>query len=94
MITKEDEKEKEFLEQLAARICELKLTLPATLFLEMHRPLCGLIYNAAVFAEPIVAPLFGLDRYSNIKTVLAKSENIDKLIALLSERKSSANDAG
>ncbi|MCC6933314.1 MAG: hypothetical protein IT292_08685 [Deltaproteobacteria bacterium] len=82
-ITSDNDKEKKLIEGLARRIRELGLRLPALIFLEVHRPLSNLFYNTSIFFEPIAAPFFGLERYTNIKTVLAKRANIERLIALL-----------
>ncbi|MDR2337239.1 MAG: hypothetical protein LBE20_01145 [Deltaproteobacteria bacterium] len=71
------------IEQLAYKIKKLKLETPALLFLEMHKPLTSLLHHGTVFFAPLVAPLFGLKRYSKIQTLLADRNNIEQLIKKL-----------
>ena len=62
-----------------------KLETPATLFLEMHRPLMPLAHPAAVMLGAFVAPLFGPDYYEKIEA-LRDPKVLDKLLARLADR--------
>ena len=44
-----------------------KLETPATLFLEMHRPLMSLAWPAATLCGGFIAPFFGPDYYDKIE---------------------------
>ncbi len=50
-------------------IRDKKLEAPATLFLEMHRPLMPLAHPAAVLCGTFIAPLFGPDYYEKIEAL-------------------------
>lgn len=63
------------IEWAAQKITERKLELPATLFLEMHLPVAGLLHSAVLLGQPMLSPLFGVER-------------IDRLAALVSDRQS------
>ena len=71
------------IEHFARRIVRFGLETPATIFLELHKPISSLFYHSSVFFQPLAAPLFGLERYSNIQKIISSTENIDKLITLI-----------
>lgn len=50
-------------------IRDKKLEAPATLFLEMHRPLMPLAHPAAILCGTVVAPFFGPDYYEQIEAL-------------------------
>ena len=73
----------QIIEKLAKRIVDLGLQTPAIIFLELHKPISTIFYQSSIFFQPIAAPLFGMERYSNIQSIISNRENIDKLIALI-----------
>jgi hypothetical protein len=70
-------------ERLAQKIKKLKLETPALIFLEMHKPLTSLLHHGTIFFAPLMAPLFGMERYSKIQEFLADRKNIESLIKKL-----------
>lgn len=58
------------------------LRAPATLLLEMHRPLMPLAWWAAMLAGGVVAPLFGPNYYEKIEA-LRDPKLLDRLLARL-----------
>jgi hypothetical protein len=59
-----------------------RLETPATLFLEMHRPLMPLAWPAAVMCGTFLAPFFGPDYYDKIEA-LRDPATLDKLLERL-----------
>ena len=47
------------IEQLASAVHARRMTVPAILFLEAHKPLTSLFHTAAVMSLPMMLPLFG-----------------------------------
>ncbi|GEM_PF-2524928 len=66
-------------------IKDKRLETPATLFLEMHRPLMPLAWSAAVLCGAFVAPFFGPDYYEKIEA-LRDPALLDKLLDRLAGR--------
>ena len=62
-----------------------RLQTPATLFLEMHRPLMPLAWPAAVMCGTFLAPFFGPDYYDKIEA-LRDPATLDKLLDRLAAR--------
>lgn len=69
--------------KLASCIVSLGLQVPAVLFLELHKPLCGILHTASLACAPLASPLFGAERISTLSEFLTSSENIDLLIATI-----------
>jgi len=59
-----------------------RLETPATLFLEMHRPLMPLAWPAAVMCGTFIAPFFGPDYYDKIEA-LRDPAALDRLLERL-----------
>jgi len=59
-----------------------RLQTPATLFLEMHRPLMPLAWPAAVMCGTFLAPFFGPDYYDKIEA-LRDPAALDRLLERL-----------
>ena len=74
------EEQNQIIDNFAKRIVALGLQTPATIFLELHKPITSIFYHSSVFFQPLIAPLFGLERYSKIQSIISSRENIDKLI--------------
>jgi hypothetical protein len=68
------------LERVARKVVSLQLELPATLLLEMHLPVLGILHAAGLFFEPIASPLFGAERIHTLKLILSERKNIEELI--------------
>ena len=66
-------------------IKDKRLEAPATLFLEMHRPLMPLAWPAAVLCGAFVAPFFGPDYYEKIEA-LRDPATLDKLLDRIAGR--------
>lgn len=71
------------LERVAEKIADRGLTVPAVIFLELHRPLAHLASQAMVVTWPLVAPFLGLRRFEQVRDLLADPEQYRSFVALL-----------
>jgi len=69
-----------FFLSLAEPIVHRGLAVPAKLFLEMHKPLCGVLYNLSLLSAPVLFMLFGRDFQQKVEMLFESSENIERLI--------------
>ena len=67
------------IEQLAAAVHARRMTVPAILFLEAHKPLTTLFHTAAVMSLPMLLPLFGA-RARDLPEFLQSRDNVERLI--------------
>lgn len=70
-------------EKFARFILDRRLEVPALLILECCVPLSNVIHTAALFTEPVGAPLLGAARYKELLELFADRAKIERLIALL-----------
>ena len=70
----------ELLDRLAAKICQLRLEMPALLFLEMHLPLLTIAHTFSLFVEPVMLPFLGAERIHTLKLLLSDRKNIEELM--------------
>ena len=78
-----DSETQELIEKVAIEIEKRKMTAPAILFLEMHKPLSYIGSQAAIVCAPFIVPFVGFDFVNNYSRLLSKRENIEKLIVRL-----------
>ena len=74
------------IERIAARIRELGLEVPATIFLELHLPVASLLHTSVLFAQPMVTPLFGFERVQGLVELFSDRKNIEQLIERLTAK--------
>ena len=74
---------------MADRIKALGLAEPALFFLELYKPLHGLLHAGAVVAEPLLSLFFRCDTIRRVSSVLESRDNIEKLLTMLETRRSS-----
>lgn len=82
-----DEDRDRLLDRMAAAVRKWRLEVPAVLFLESSAPLSYIGGQGLVAFSPLVAPLLrgGLDDVQRLSQLLAKPENVRRLIDLLSD---------
>ena len=85
-----DSETEELIEKAAVEIEKRKLTAPAVLFLEMHKPLSYIGSQAAIVFSPFIVPFVGFDFVNNYSRLLSKRENIERLIVRLENRREEA----
>ena len=74
------------LNHYAQKITNSGLAVPAAFFLELHLPLGNLLHTGTLMLEPITTPLFGAERISYLRELLADRKNIERLLELLEEK--------
>ena len=74
------------LEEIAAKVKQLGLAVPAVFFLEMNKPLVGLIGGACCAFDPILKAVVGDSNMETLHEVTSSVEQVEKLINLI-ERK-------
>ena len=70
---------------IAERIVLKGLGAPAILFLEMHRPLSGLLYNLSLLSSPVLSALFGPRAESYTRKIFESPDNFDRLIRMIED---------
>ncbi len=73
----------QMLDDAARKIVALRMTSAALFFLEAHRPLSGVFYNLALFAEPFLLPVFGSHRIHIVQRLLENPKTLDLFIKRL-----------
>lgn len=71
---------------IANAVVSRRLAAPAKLFLEMNKPLTGVLYNMSLISAPLVLAIFGSRFQKNLESVLESSENVEQLIQMIEER--------
>lgn len=73
------------LEWLAQALAARGLAAPSLLFLEMYRPVRGLLAHAVTALAPVLAPAVGLDGCDRLRLILEEPGALDALIARIEE---------
>lgn len=82
------DREKELLTRLSRKIVDLRMTVPAVFFLEMHKPLNFIANQAMVFLNPIVTTFFSVSEYEEIQNLLEKRNSIEYFIREIENQES------
>lgn len=94
-IWKEDlteQQENELLDKAALEIKKRKLSVPAMLLFEMHKPLSFVGSQAAIVFSPFLVPFVGFDAVNDYSRLLAKRENVEKLLQRLEDDEPNPGD--
>ena len=78
------------LELIAERIVGLGLATPAIFFLEMHKPLAGLVHGTAVAFDPLLGAIMGNVRKDALLKASESRESIEELIVLIGAKANAA----
>lgn len=78
-----DEERDRLLDKAAQEILRRKIEMPATLFLEMHKPLAYVGSHALLAFSPFLVPFVGFDNLNNYSRLLADRGNVERLIQRL-----------
>lgn len=77
------DRQRALMERLADRVVQLRMTVPAILFLESVRPLNYVGSQVMVFFAPVVRGFFGLPEWDEIRGVLERRESIGWFLDLI-----------
>jgi hypothetical protein len=80
-----DDERDALLDRLANQVVARGLTVPATLFLEMHRPFAFLASQGLLVATPFLAALFGVELVQRWASLLERPENVGRLVERIAE---------
>ncbi|MCY4487398.1 MAG: hypothetical protein OXF11_09830 [Deltaproteobacteria bacterium] len=72
------------IERLAQAVHARRMTVPAILFLEAHKPLTSLFHTAAVMSLPMMLPLFGA-KARELPAFLQSRDNVERLVRRIEE---------
>lgn len=75
-----EEQTQELIQKAADEIRKRKMQTPAVLLLEMHKPLSFLASQAAIVFSPFLVPIVGFDNVNDYSRLLAKRDNIERLL--------------
>ncbi len=82
-----EEKYDDLIERITKRILDLKLEIPAILFLESIKPISFIASQFFVFLEPFVNSIFSFKNYQRFYKMLEDRENIERIIEELEKGK-------
>lgn len=72
-------------DKIARRINRHGMTIPAIMFLEMHKPLAGVGGAMIQFVAPGLDWVFGEDNTEDFATLLSDREQVERLISRIEE---------
>jgi len=76
----------QILSLIARQVVSRRLNVPAKLFLEMNKPLTGLLYNLSLVSAPVMFALFGSRLSRTVESILESPENVEQLIRKIEEQ--------
>jgi hypothetical protein len=80
-----DEERDRWIEKLADGVVKRGMEAPAILFLEMHKPLTFIASQSLVVGSPFIAPFVGIENVQAASKLMAKRENVERLIDRIEE---------
>jgi hypothetical protein len=89
-----EEETQELILKAAGEIKKRKMQAPAILMLEMHKPLGFISSQAAIVFSPFLVPFVGFDNVNNYSRLLAKRDNIERLLVELESDKKPQEASG
>ncbi len=75
----------ELIENLAQKVTQRRLSAPAILFLELHKPLAFLAGQSLVLGSGFLAPLFGPQNVQQYAKLIESRDNVERLIQRIEE---------
>lgn len=71
---------------IADRVCGLGMGTAAIFFLELHKPMCGLVRAGLTVAEPALAILLGSRPIEQTRSLFESADRVEELIAAIEAR--------
>ncbi len=75
-----DERRTELIDKIARKVVDMRMVVPAILFLESMKPLSFIGSQMMVFFQPIFRTFFSFREYDEIAVILEERENVERLI--------------
>lgn len=73
----------ELVQRIAQRTVELRLEVPALIFLELLLPVTTLLHTGALLFQPIFAPIFGAERLRSLEQLLSDRSFVSELLSAI-----------
>jgi len=86
------EETEKLIRKVADEIIRRKMQTPAILALDMHKPLANVTSSAGVVFAPFLVPFLGFHAVNDYTRLLAKQENVERLIAMIDESRDVKED--
>ena len=80
-----EEQKTQLIDALAQQVVKRGLSVPAVLFLELHKPFAFIGSQAGIVFSPFLAPFFGFDRVDQYTQLLSERENWERLVERIEE---------
>jgi hypothetical protein len=80
-----EEQKAQLIDALAQQVVKRGLSVPAVLFLELHKPFAFIGSQAGIVFSPFLAPFFGFDRVDDYTQLLSERENWERLVERIEE---------
>lgn len=80
-----EEQKAQLIDALAQQVVKRGLSVPAILFLELHKPFAFIGSQAGIVFSPFLAPFFGFDRVDDYTQLLSERENWERLVERIEE---------
>lgn len=81
-----EEETDKLLLKAAEAVEKRRLSVPAVLALEMHKPLAHIGGTMAMTLAPFLVPFLGFEAVNDYSRLFSKRENVERLLQLLEER--------
>lgn len=75
-----DERRDELIDKLAGKVVKYGMSIPAVLFLEMHKPFAFLASQTAILASGFLAPFVGIQNVQEYSKLMETRDNVERLI--------------
>lgn len=103
MTSKAEITDQEILDRLASWVVSKRMTAPAIIFLESHRPLSFVGSQAMIMATPIVhffepflqslmGPGFGIKAYERFASMMEDRENVERMLITIERHNQAAQE--
>ncbi len=89
-----EEEERELTEKAVVQVLKRGLDLPATMFLEAHKPFGNIGSHAMMTFSPFIIPFMGMDQTVGMSRLMATPGAIERLIQRIEDKKSLALTEG
>ncbi|RMH73665.1 MAG: hypothetical protein D6675_01990 [Gemmatimonadetes bacterium] len=80
MAEKLTDEQRELIHKLAKKTVDIRMSVPAVLFLEMHKPLSFVGSQLMVFFSPIVNTVFNRREYDMFAEIIEHRDNVEYLL--------------
>jgi len=80
-----EEQKAQLIDALAQQVVKRGLSVPAVLFLELHKPFAFIGSQAGIVFSPFLAPFFGFDCVDDYTQLLSERENWERLVERIEE---------